>query len=269
MANEEKILAALNELQNEMNALRSDISQIKTNTSLDIFNRSSKDLKIRPFNFFNNASPSRVAKFLEDESAKTVALVLANLEIDFAAIILTELPPDSQPEVVKEIAQLGITSPEVIKEVEKKFIEKLSKPTEPQYLISEGNISAVVEILNRVNRTTEKFIIKSLQENSPEIGEEIRKLMFVFEDIVTLDDRSLQFVLREVYDRDLVIAMKAVPQEVADKIYKNVSRRKAAELREEFDAMGKVNIRDVEAAQLKIVNVIRRLEATRSIINSR
>ena len=132
-----------------------------------------------------------------------------------------------------------------------------------------GGIPAIVEVLNRVDRTTEKTITEALEVDNPELAEEIKRLMFVFEDIVMLDDRSLQMVLREVDTKDLSLAMKATPQEVSEKVYKNMSKRAADMLREEIEYMGPVKIRDVEEAQQKVVNVIRTLEEKGEIVISR
>lgn len=251
-----------------MKVMQAAIDSIKINTSLDVLNRSSRDLKVRPFNFLRNADPSKVANLIQDESPKTIALILTNLEIDFAACVLEKIAPDFQVDVVKEIAILGIISPEDIKKVEKHLIDKLSNLSELQYSITEGGISAVVEILNRVSRNTERDIVDALEKDNPEIANEIRKIFFVFEDIVLLNDRSLQVVIREVDKKDLSLAMKATPQEICDRIYKNMSKRAADTLREEIQSMGPVKIRDVEMAQQKVVNFIRILAKNGKIVLS-
>ena len=193
---------------------------------------------------------------------------MAYLEPDQAAIIMSGLSPDSQADVAKRIAMMDRTSPDVIREVERVLERKLSSMMTQDFTTA-GGVQAVVEVLNRVDRTTEKAIIESMEVDNPELAEEIKKLMFVFEDIVMLDDRSLQMVLRDVDTKDLSLAMKATPQEVSDKIYKNMSKRASDMLREEIEYMGPVKIRDVEEAQMKVVNVIRALEEKGEIVISR
>jgi len=206
--------------------------------------------------------------FLQNEHPQTIALVMAYLEPDQAAIVMSGLAPESQADVAKRIAMMDRTSPDIIREVERVLEKKLSAMLNQDFTTA-GGIPAVVEVLNRVDRTTEKAIIETLEMDNPELAEEIKKLMFVFEDIVLLDDRSLQMVLREVDTKDLSLAMKATPQEVADKIYKNMSKRAADMLREELEYMGPVKIRDVEEAQMKVVNIIRTLEDKGDIVIAR
>jgi flagellar motor switch protein FliG len=178
------------------------------------------------------------------------------------------LPPEAQADVARRIAQMDRTSPDIIREVERVLERKLSSLVTQDFTTA-GGVKAIVEVLNRVDRTTEKSIIETLEVDNPELAEEIKRLMFVFEDIVQLDDRSLQMVLREVDTKDLSLALKATPQEVADKVYRNMSKRAADMLREEIEFMGPVKIRDVEEAQQKVVNVIRVLEDKGDIVISR
>ena len=161
------------------------------------------------------------------------------------------------------------TSPDIIRDVEKVLERKISSSLGNQDFTIAGGVEAIVELLNRSDRTTERSIIENLESQDPELAEEIRKLMFVFEDITLLDDRSLQMVLREVENKDLSLALKGVPNEVANKVFKNMSKRAADMLREEIEFMGPVRIRDVEEAQQKIVNIIRKLEDSGEIIVSR
>ena len=258
---EEKVLEILTEIQSDIKVLKSDVVSIKKNITIDALNRSSKNLKIKPFEFLRNARHEQVANLIQDEQPKTIAVILANLEIDFAAMTLMKLAPEIQVEVVKEISLLGLVSPKFIKEVEELLIEKLSAQKEIEYNITEGGISTVVEILNRVDRKTEKSIAHALDKDSPEISEEIRKRLLVFASIVDISDRDVQLILRSVDSRDLALAMKATANEVSDKIYKNMSKRAADVLREEVRTMKPVNIRDVEEAQMKIVNIIRVLNS--------
>ena len=258
---EEKVLEILTEIQSDIKVLKSDVVSIKKNITIDALNRSSKNLKIKPFEFLRNARHEQVANLIQDEQPKTIAVILANLEIDFAAMTLMKLAPEIQVEVVKEISLLGLVSPKFIQEIEELLIEKLSAQKEIEYNITEGGISTVVEILNRVDRKTEKSIAHALDKDSPEISEEIRKRLLVFESIVDISDRDVQLILRSVDSRDLALAMKATTNEVSDKIYKNMSKRAADVLREEVRTMKPVNIRDVEEAQMKIVNIIRVLNS--------
>ena len=181
---------------------------------------------------------------------------------------MTSLPQERQAEVSKRIAIMDRTSPEVLREVERVLERKLSALV-TQDFTDAGGVKSIVEVLNRVDRATEKAIIENLEVDNPELTEEIKKLMFVFEDIIMLDDRGLQLVLRELDNKDLSLALKGTNAEVANKIYKNMSKRAGDMLREEIEYMGGVRIRDVEEAQQKIVNIIRKLEDKGDIVVSR
>ena len=233
-----------------------------------IISRLTTSLQVRPFDFLKKTDPAQLLNFIQNEHPQTIALIMAYLDPDQAAILMGSLPPDKQAEVTKRIATMDRTSPDIIREVEKVLERKLSSLV-TQDFTSAGGVKAVVEILNRVDRSTEKTITETLEVDNPELTEEIKRLMFVFEDIVMLDDRSLQMVLREVDTKDLSLALKATPKEVADKLYKNMSKRAADMLREEIEFMGPVKIRDVEEAQQKVVNVIRSLEDKGEIVVAR
>lgn len=258
-------MEVLTAIQTELKDLKSDVVSIKKNVTIDTLNRSNKNFKITPFEFLRKARPEQVAKLLQDEPPKTVALILANLEIDFAASVLTNLIPDVQVAVVKEMSLLGIVSPRTIKEIEEHLLDKLSEPQEIEYDINEGGIKAVVEILNRVDRKTELSVVKALDKESPEISEEIRHRLLVFESIVEIEDRAVQLVLRSVDTKDLAVALTATAQTVQEKIFKNLSKRTAENLREEMENVRPVKIRDVESAQMKIVNIIRRMQKSGEI----
>ena len=221
--------------------------------ALEIINRLTTSLQVRPFDFLRKTDPAQLINFIQNEHPQTIALIMAYLEPDQAAIVLGALPPESQVEVTKRIATMDRTSPDSIREVERVLERKLSSMV-TQDFTSAGGIKAIVE---------------PLEVDSPELAEEIKKLMFVFEDIVQIDDRSLQLVLRQVETKDLSLALKATPQEVAEKVYKNMSTRAADMLREEIEFMGPVKIRDVEEAQQKVVAVIRVLEDKGEIVISR
>ena len=238
-------------------------------SALSVINKLTSSLQIRPFDCVRNTDPSQLLNLIQNEHPQTIALVLAYLRPEQAAAILSALPNDVQYDVARRIATMDRTSPDIIRDVEKVLERKISSSLGNQDFTIAGGVEAIVELLNRSDRTTERSIIENLESQDPELAEEIRKLMFVFEDITLLDDRSLQMVLREVENKDLSLALKGVPNEVANKIFKNMSKRAADMLREEIEFMGPVRIRDVEEAQQKIVNIIRKLEDSGEIIVSR
>ncbi|HOQ08704.1 MAG TPA: flagellar motor switch protein FliG [Syntrophomonadaceae bacterium] len=239
-----------------------------TEKTMEIISRISASLQVRPFDFMRKTEPQQLLNFIQSEHPQTIALILAYLDPEKAALILSSLPPERQSEVAKRIAIMDTTSPEVIREVERVLERKLSSIA-PQELTNAGGVKAVVEIINRVDRGTEKTIMEALEIQDPELAEEIKKLMFVFEDVVLLDNRSVQRVLREVESQDLALALKGASAEVAEKIFSNMSSRAAEMLREDIEFMGPVRLRDVEEAQQRIVNVIRRLEELGEIVIAR
>ncbi len=233
-----------------------------------IINRLTANLQIRPFDFARKTDPSQLLNFIQNEHPQTIALIMSYLQPEQSGVILSSLPPDRQVDVAKRIATMDRTSPDVLKDVERILERKLSSLVTQDFTTA-GGVDSIVEVLNRVDRTTERTIIENLEIQDPELAEEIKRRMFVFEDIVLLDDRSLQLVLREIDSKDLGLALKASSNEVGEKIYKNMSKRAADMLREEIEYMGPVRIRDVEEAQQKIVNVIRRLEESGEIVVAR
>ncbi len=236
--------------------------------AVNIINRLTSSLQIRPFDCIRNTDPTQLLNFIQNEHPQTLALIMAYLQPEKASIILSSLPPEIQSDVVKRIATMDRTSPDVIRDVERILERKLSSMVTQDFTTA-GGIDTVVELINRVDRSTERTIIENLEVQDPELSEEIKKRMFVFEDIILLDDRSLQMVLREIETKDLSLALKGVSDEVTNKVYKNMSKRAADMLKEEIDFMGPVRIRDVEEAQQKVVNVIRRLEDNGDIVISR
>jgi flagellar motor switch protein FliG len=239
-----------------------------TQKAIDIVNRLTSSLQVRPFDFIRRTDPSHLLNFIQGEHPQTIALILAYLDPQKSALILSGLPHQIQADVAKRIAQMDRTSPDVLREVERVLERKLSTLASEDFT-SAGGIDAIVEVLNNVDRGTEKIIIEALEEEDPELAEEIKKRMFVFEDIVLLDDRSIQKVLREVDTQDLAKALKGVDAEVQEKIYRNMSKRASALLREDMDFMGPIRLRDVEESQQKIVNIIRKLEESGDIIVAR
>jgi flagellar motor switch protein FliG len=239
-----------------------------TQKAIDIVNRLTSSLQVRPFDFIRRTDPSHLLNFIQGEHPQTIALILAYLDPQKAAQILGGLSHQIQADVAKRIAQMDRTSPDVLREVERVLERKLSTLASEDFT-SAGGIDSIVEVLNNVDRGTEKIIIEALEEEDPELAEEIKKRMFVFEDIVLLDDRSIQKVLREVDTQDLAKALKGVDAEVQEKIYRNMSKRASALLREDMDFMGPIRLRDVEESQQKIVNIIRKLEESGDIIVAR
>ncbi|ASP41027.1 flagellar motor switch protein FliG [Leptospira interrogans] len=236
--------------------------------AIDIINRLTSSLQVRPFDFIRRTDPQHLLNFIQNEHPQTIALILSYLDPQKASNILSNLPHTIQAEVAKRIATMDRVSPDVLREVERVLERKLSTLASEDYT-SAGGIDSVVEILNLVDRGTEKTIIEALEEEDPELAEEIKKRMFVFEDIVLLDDRAIQKVMREVDNSDLAKALKSVDTEVQEKIFKNMSKRAANLLREDMDFMGPIRIKDVEDAQQKIVNIIRKLEDAGEIVVAR
>jgi flagellar motor switch protein FliG len=225
-------------------------------------------LQVRPFDFIRRTDPSHLLNFIQGEHPQTIALILAYLDPSKGALILSGLSHQIQADVAKRIATMDRTSPDVLREVERVLERKLSTLASEDFT-SAGGIDSIVEVLNNVDRGTEKIIIEALEEEDPELAEEIKKRMFVFEDIVLLDDRSIQKVLREVDGQDLAKALKGVDAEVQEKIFRNMSKRASSLLREDMDFMGPIRLRDVEESQQKIVNIIRKLEDAGDIIVAR
>lgn len=225
-------------------------------------------LQVRPFEFVRKTEPSQLLNFIQDEHPQTIAMILSYLSATQAAIVLGALPPEKQADVARRIAQMDRTSPDIIKEVERVLERKLASLVNQDYTIV-GGIDAIVNILNNVDRSTEKHIMESLEIEEPELADEIRKKMFVFEDILLLDDRAIQRVLRDVDNADLELALKSSTEEVQNVIFRNLSKRLAEMIKEDMDFMGPVRMKDVEEAQQKIVSVIRKLEDAAEIVISR
>ncbi|MDI6703072.1 MAG: flagellar motor switch protein FliG [bacterium] len=234
----------------------------------EIINRLISSLQVKPFDFIRKAEPRQLLNFIQNEHPQTIALVLSYLPPDKASEVLSQLPAELQTDVTQRIAFMDRTSPEVLKDVERVLEKKLSSFISEEYT-AVGGIQTIVDMLNMADRGTEKTILESLGEQNPELVEEIKKRMFVFEDIVLLDDRSCQKVLREVEISDLALALKGVEEKIKDKIFNNMPKRAAAMLRDELEYLGPVRARDVEEAQQKIVNIIRQLEDSGDIIVSR
>ena len=234
----------------------------------DVIGKLTASLQVKPFEFVRKTDPSQLLNFIQDEHPQTIALILSYLSAAQSALIISALPPDRQADVAKRIAVMDRTSPDIIKEVEKVLESKLASLVNQDYTIV-GGVDAVVEILNTVDRGTEKHIMETLEIEEPELADEIRKKMFVFEDILLLDDRAIQRVLRDVDNSDLAIALKGSNEEVQNAIFNNLSKRLAVMIKEDMEFMGPVRMKDVEEAQQKIVNIIRKLEDSAEIVISR
>ncbi|MEU7903106.1 flagellar motor switch protein FliG [Actinoplanes sp. NPDC049118] len=225
-----------------------------------ILDRLQASMTDMPFNFLSHADPRQLLSYVQHEHPQTIALVLAHIPSALASSILSGLAPEVQSDVAHRIAVMDRTSPDVIRQVELALQRKLSTVLQPDELSTVGGLDPLVDIINRADRTTERLILEALEARNPEIAEEIRRRMFMFEDIVSLDDRSVQLVLRQVEPSDLATALKGVQEAVRDKVTGNLSERGRENLLEEMDLMGPVKVKMVEEAQQKIVSVIRTLE---------
>lgn len=234
----------------------------------NIINRLTSSLQVRPFDFARKADPQQVLNFIQNEHPQTIALVLSYLDPEQAGLILSELPPGMQAEVAKRIATMDSTSPDIITQVEQVLERNLAASLTEDYTQT-GGIQAVVEVLNGVDRSTERTILEELEARDPDLANEIKKRMFIFEDIVTLDNRAIQRVIRDVDGEDLRLALKVSSEEVKEIIFGNMSERMAETYKEEMEFMGPVRLKDVEEAQTRIVSVIRRLEETGEIVIAR
>lgn len=234
----------------------------------DVIGKLTASLQVRPFEFVRKTDASQMLNFIQEEHPQTIALILSYLSSSQASSIISALPPDKQADVAKRIAQMDRTSPDVIKEVERVLERKLSSLVNQDYTMV-GGVDSIVSILNTVDRGTEKHIMETLEIEEPELADEIRRKMFVFEDILSLDDKSIQRVLREVDNNELAVALKGSIEEVQSVIFNNCSKRLAAMIKEDMEFMGPIRLKDVEEAQQKIVNIIRKLEDSAEIIISR
>ncbi len=236
--------------------------------AMDIIGKLTASLQVKPFDFARKAEPSQLLNFIQNEHPQTIALILSYLSSEQSGQILSALPQGKQSEVAQRIATMDRTSPEIIREVEGVLEGKLSSLVSQDYTTA-GGIESIVDILNSVDRGTEKNIMDTLEIEDAELAEEIRKRLFVFEDIINLDSTSIQRFIREIDNNELAVALKGATDEVAEVIYGNMSKRMAEMIKEDMEFMGPVRLRDVEEAQQKIVNVIRKLEEAGEIIIAR
>jgi flagellar motor switch protein FliG len=236
--------------------------------ALEVINRLTATLQVRPFDFARKAEPTQILNFIQNENSQTIALVLSYLQSEQSSHILSSLPQEKQADVARRIALMDSTSPEVISQVERVLEQKLSATVTQDYT-NAGGIDSIVQILNGVDRGTERTILDALEIQDPELAEEIKKRMFVFEDIVNIDNRAIQRIIRDIENTDLQLALKVASEEVREAIFRNMSKRMADTFKEEMEFMGPVRLRDVEEAQTRIVATIRRLEESGEIIIAR
>jgi flagellar motor switch protein FliG len=230
-----------------------------------IINQVTQQVQTTPFSFLQKAESENLLTFIQDEHPQTIALILAHLPAQKASEILVGLPSQKQIEVVKRVANMEQTNPEVIKEVEQGLAHRLSDIVS-QTFEKAGGVDTVAEILNLADRSTEKGIMEGLEAEDPDLVEQIRRLMFVFEDILLVNDKGIQSVLKEIDNEVLALALKTASEELKQKIFKNMSERAAQLIAEDMQYMGPVRVSDVEQAQQKIVDVVRRLEDSGEII---
>lgn len=238
---------------------------LKPEEAADILEGLEQAIQETPFHFLTKVDPRNLLAFIQDEHTQTIALILAHLSPGQAAQVLAGLAPEKQVQVARRIAMMGDTTPEALRQVERTMESRLSAVMS-EGLRRTGDVGTAAEILNLTDRNTEKAILDALQEEAPELAREIRRRMFVFEDIIFVDDRGIQLVAKEFSPEDWALALKTASPELKEKIYRNLSDRAVAIIEDEAEYLGAVRIRDVEAAQQRIVDAIRRLEGTGDLI---
>lgn len=222
----------------------------------------------QPFNMARKADAQQILSLIVNEHPQTIALVLCYIQAEKAGQVLSALPEEIQSDVAKRIASMKSTSPEVVHEVEDVIDTKLSSVIKPDHAVI-GGIGTLVQILNQVDISSEKNIIESLGKDDPELADKVRSNMFVFEDVIKLDNLSIQRVLRDVDSKDLAMALKGSSEEVAEAILRNMSKRAGAALKEDIEYLGPVRLVDVEKAQQNIVSIIKNLDEAGEIIIAR
>ena len=236
--------------------------------ALEILTRLQSSLQEVPFEFLKRADPSQICTFIQDEHPQTIALILAHLAPSVASVVLSALPQEIRADVVLRIASMDRTPPEIVREVERVLERKMASVFSQGFTFA-GGVKEVAEILNSIDRGTEKSIMADLEERDPELADEIARLMFTFDDLIHVEDSGIQKALREIEQRDLALALKTANEDLSEKILHNMSERAREMIKEEMEFMGPVRLRTVEEAQQKIVSVIRRLEESGDIVISR
>jgi flagellar motor switch protein FliG len=233
--------------------------------TIEILTRLQSSLQEVPFEFLKKADPSQIVTFLQDEHPQTISLILAHVPPETAAVVIAALSSDVQSDVITRIATMERTPPEVVREVERVLERKMTAVFTQGFTFA-GGVKEVAEILNSVDRSTEKTIMTELEENDPELADEIARLMFTFDDIIYVEDSGIQKALREIESADLALALKGSNDEVSGKVLGNMSERAKEMILEEIEFMGPVRLRNVEEAQQKIVAIVRRLEESGELI---
>ncbi|MCA9448547.1 MAG: flagellar motor switch protein FliG [Candidatus Omnitrophica bacterium] len=236
--------------------------------ALEIIGRLQGALQVSPFDFVRRVEPEHLLSFIQGEHPQTIALILSHLPAEQAASIISGIPPEQQAEVALRIATMDQTAPEITREVERVLERKIAAVLSQDFTMV-GGVEALAELLNRVDRTTERSIMETIEAENAELADSVKKLMFVFEDIILLDDRAIQQVLKEVDQKELAMVMKGSSDEVSEKVFSNMSARAAEIIKEDMEFMGPVRLRQVEEAQQRVVSIIRRLEESGEITITR
>jgi len=236
-----------------------------TQVATSLLERVTKTLRNKSFDFIRQADYKNLLTIIQNEHPQTIALILSYARADQAAAVIAELPKEKRIDVVERIAKMDRTSPEIVKYVEKELLKKFNSMVSIDYT-EIGGINYVADIMNNMDRGNEKYIFDELNKKDAKLSDEIRKKMFIFEDIVTLDSLSIQRFLREVDSKDLVLSIKGSNKDVSDVLFNNMSTKMADTIRSELEYTHNVRLRDVEEAQQRIVSVIRRLEEEGEVI---
>ncbi len=236
--------------------------------AMEILTKLQSNLTEVPFEFLKRAEPSQICTFIQDEHPQTISLILAHLSPKISSIVLSALPQDVRAEIIMRIASMDRTPPEIVREVERVLERKMASVFSQGFTFA-GGVKEVAEILNHIDRGSEKSIMAALSERDPELAEEIARLMFTFDDLIKVENSGIQKALREIDQRDLALALKTASEDLSNKILGNMSERARTMIREEMEYMGPVKLRNVEEAQQKFVNIIRRLEDSGEIAINR
>ena len=238
------------------------------NKAMEIINRLQGSLQMTPFDYIKRTDPQQLLNFIQSEHPQTIALILAHLNPENAATILGALPLEVQVDVATRIAILDRAAPDVVMEIER-VLERRISAIFTQEFTAAGGVRSLAEVLNRADRSTEKAIMEKLEESNPTLAEEVKRLMFVFDDLIVLDNRTVQQILREVDAKDLALALKGAKEEVKEHLLKNMSNRARAMIMEDMEVMGPVRLKNAEESQQKIINVVRQLEEQGEIVVAR
>jgi len=221
--------------------------------------------QVRGFDVLKKADSQQLANFLQKEHPQTIAVILSHLPPDQVAEVLSQLPEEQYLDVIRRIAMLGKVSPTVLAEVES-VVDSTAENAINQSMSATGGARTVASILNRCNNAMAKFLLENIEQDNPELATEIKRLMFLFDDIIYIDDKGVQRILREVDKKDLALALKIADDKLKEKIFRNMSERAVALIKEELQYMGPVRLKEVEAAQMRIIEIIKQLEESQEIV---